>query len=116
LLTTEIHVATLPSPEPTPADDEILSPDIVIDVLEELLDVQHKSYILGLKLKLPLSVVEKIHSKHAQPRDQLLHVLREFLCQKNRRPTWRVIVDALKSRVVDAQRLARRVEEAHQMP
>ena len=73
---------------------------------------QNKSYVLGLKLKLSQHVVEAIHKE--LPSDEcLLQILIKFLQQAEPRPTWRVIVDALKSPVVGLTALARRVEAAH---
>ena len=82
-------------------------------MLEELLPAQNKSYELGLKLKLPQHVVEAIHSKDLQPDKYLLKILIKFLHQVEPRPTWRVIVQALRSRVVDLPSLAKAVEAAH---
>ena len=93
--------------------DMTLTPDDAVDVLEELLPAQHKSYELGLKLKLPQHVVEAIHSKELPPDKYLLKILIKFLQQVEPRPTWRVIVEALRSPAVDLPALARRVEVAH---
>ena len=82
-------------------------------MLEELLPAQNQSYILGLKLGLAAYVVDSIHARHAEPRDRLLHTLMEFAKQVEPRPTWRVIVDALRSPAVNLPRLAERVEAAH---
>ena len=84
-----------------------------MDVLEELLPAQNKSYELGLKLKLPQHVVEGIHSKDLPPDKYLLKILIKFLHQVEPRPTWRVIVQALRSPVVDLPALAKAVEEDH---
>ena len=84
-----------------------------MDVLEELLPAQNKSYELGLKLKLPQHVVEAIHSKELPPDKYLLTVLIKFLQQAEPRPTWRVIVEALRSPAVNVPALARRVEASH---
>ena len=84
-----------------------------MDVLEELLPAQNQSYELGLKLKVPEHEVESIHSTYAKPRNRLLHVLIAFTKQAEPRPTWRVIVDALRSRAVNLPHLAERVEAAH---
>ena len=92
--------------------DETLTPDDAVDVLNELLPAQNKSYELGLKLKLPQHVVEAIHKE--SPSDRcLLQILSKFLQQAEPIPTWRVIVDALKNPVVGLTALARRVEAAH---
>ena len=56
-------------------------PDDAIDVLEELLPAQNKSYELGLKLRLPQYVVEAIHSKDLPPEKYLFKVLIKFLQQ-----------------------------------
>ena len=93
--------------------NETLTPDDAVDVLEELLPAQNKSYELGLKLKLPQHVVEAIHSKELPPDKYLFKVLIKFLHQVEPRPTWRVIVEALRSPVVNLPALARRVEAAH---
>ena len=93
--------------------NETLTPDDAVDVLEELLPAQNKSYELGLKLKLPQHVVEAIHSKELLPDKYLLKVLIKFLQQTEPRPTWMVIVEALRSPAVNLPALARGVEAAH---
>ncbi|CAI8020108.1 hypothetical protein GBAR_LOCUS12032, partial [Geodia barretti] len=42
--------------------------------------------------------------------ERLLHILLSFTRQKEPRPTWRIIVDALRSRPVNLPRLAMQVE------
>ena len=95
-----------------PSGDKTLTPDDAIDVLAELLDAQLHSYILGLKLNLPLSTVDSIHVKYTEPKDRLLHVLIEFTKQVEN-ATWRAIVDALRNPVLNLVPLAKRVEAAH---
>ena len=90
-----------------------MTPDDVVQVLQELLPAQNQSYALGLQLNLPRSVVEDICAKHLQPHDRLHHVLLEFTNQVESRPTWKVIVDALKSPAVNLLPLAIIVEAAH---
>ena len=82
-------------------------------VLEELLPAQNHSHVLGLKLGLPLHDVEGIQSNYHDPRDRLLKVITEFLKKEQTGPTWRVIVDALRSPVVNLSALAKRVEAVH---
>ena len=82
-------------------------------VLDELVSAQGQSYVLGLKLKLPLHVVEGICEVHTQPRNRLLQVIIAFLNQEQTGPTWRVIVDALRSPAVNLPALVKRVEAAH---
>ena len=40
-----------------------LTPDDAVDVLDEILEAQNQSYVLGLRLKLPLHVVDAIFSR-----------------------------------------------------
>ena len=96
-----------------PTGNEPLTPDDAVNVLEEILEAQNQSYVLGLKLKLPLYIVDSIYEKHSEPRHRLLQVLIEFMKQVNPIPTWRAIVDALRNPVVNLPQLAMRVEAAH---
>ena len=90
-----------------------MTPDDAADILEEILDTKNKSYFLGLKLKVAQSEVEAIHKTYTDPSDHLLHIFIAFLKGVEPRPTWRVIVDALRSRAVKLPALAKRVEAAH---
>ena len=96
-----------------PTGDDLLTTDDAVNVLEEVVEAENKSFALGLKLKLPLHVVEGICTTYSQPRDRLLQVLIEFTKQVDPRPTWRAIVDALRSPAVNLPQLAMRVEAAH---
>jgi hypothetical protein len=90
-----------------------LSQRDIADVLEELLEAQTHSFELGLKLKLEIHVLEAIHKEQISAKKCLLKVLAEFLKQTQPPPTWRVIIDALNSRVVNLPQLANRLEAAH---
>ena len=74
---------------------------------------KNHSNVLGLKLGLPKHVVDGIHSRELKPEGYLLEVISEFLNEVGSRPTWRVIVDALRSPVVRLNQLANEVEAAH---
>ena len=95
------------------SEGDTLTPDDAVDVLEELLPAQNKSYELGLKLKLPQHVVEAIHATYSNPRSRLLYVLIEFTNQEMPRATWRVIVKTLRSPVVNLPALAKKIEAVH---
>ena len=84
-----------------------------MEVLEEIIEAQNDSYALGLKLKLPVYEVDRIQAQYFDPRDRLLQVLIAFTKQIKPRPTWRVIVDALRSPAVNLPHLAEREEAAH---
>ena len=97
----------------SPSGDDTLTPEDAVSVLEEIVEAENRSYRLGLKLKLPSHVVDSIKTQYSDPRDMLLQVLLEFMRQTEPRPTWRVIVDALRSPAVNLPHLAERVEAAH---
>ena len=90
--------------------DKTLVPDDAGEIAQELNDAMSESFPLGLQLKLPLSEVEAIHSQYQRPRDRLLHVIIAFLKQTEPRPTWRVILKALRSSSVKLPALAMNVE------
>ncbi|CAI8032727.1 hypothetical protein GBAR_LOCUS18479 [Geodia barretti] len=92
---------------------EVLTPNDAVKVLEELLPAQNESYELGLRLNLKPHDVKSIHATVSEPRKRLLQIVLEFLNQVEPRPTWRVIVDALKSPAVNLPQLAMAVEAAH---
>ena len=93
--------------------NETLTPDDAGKILEELLDAQNHAHLLGLMMNVKPSDVEAIQATYQQPKDRLLHIIIAFLQQAEPRPTWRAIVDALKSPAVDLPALARRVEAAY---
>ena len=90
--------------------NETLKPNDAGKILEELLTAQNQSFVLGLGLGLPLHEVEAIHSQYQNPRDRLLLIIIAFLKQAELRPTWRVIVQALRNPIVNLPVLARQVE------
>ena len=92
---------------------DLLQPADVAEILEELLPAQNKSYELGLKFKLPRHELESINKQHSEPKMRLLQVIYHLLDQVEPPPTWRTIVDALRSPLVDLPQLAKSVEEAH---
>ena len=83
------------------------------DILAELLEAMNRACELGLVLKLLPHEVEAIRKTYPDPRELLLQVILVFLSQAESRPTWRVIVDALRSPAVNLTALAERVEAAH---
>ena len=103
---------TWPTRNSAPSGDKTLTPNDAVDVLEELLEVQSNSYAFGLKLKLPQPVVNSIHSTYTQPRDCLLQVIIAFTQQVDN-PTWRAIIDALRSPTLNLLPLANKVEAVH---
>ena len=99
-------------PDAAPAGDTVLTPNDGTGVVMKLIPAENKSYELGLALKLPQHKVESIHMMFSEPQMRLLYVIMEFLLT-NPRPTWRLIIDALKSPLVNFPWLGREVEAAH---
>lgn len=73
----------------------------------------NESYMLGLKLKLPQHEVEAIHSRYLKPLERLREVIIKFLKQAEPRPTWRVILEALRSPSVNQSALAKEIESEY---
>ena len=92
----------------------ILTQPLPFTILGELLDAQNSAHLLGLMMNVKPRDVEAIMNKYQDPKDRLYHIILAFLRQAEpSRPTWRVIVDALRSPIVNLTALARRVEAVH---
>ena len=74
---------------------------------------QNSAHLLGLMLNVRPRDVDAILIKYQDQKDRLYHIIIAFLGQAEPRPTWRVIVGALRSPVVNLTALAERVEAAH---
>ena len=84
-----------------------LSLDDLGDVLEETLASSGKWYKIGIRLKVPIDKLDGIRSQFSDPGDQLCELLKEWLKGAARpRPTWRVMVEALRSQTVGEPKLA----------
>ena len=96
-----------------PAGDDILTDSDAVHVLEELTEAQNHSHILGLMLSIKPVEVEAISKIYKDPKERLCQIILAFLRQAEPPPTWRAIVNALKSSIVNLTALAKRVEAAH---
>ena len=84
------------------------------DVLDALLPAQNEYHSLGLALKLSPYEVKAIYTANHRPQDCLREVIIKFLEQApESRRNWRVIADALASRIVNHQGLSETVKAAH---
>ena len=98
----------------TTALDKTLTEADTEEILEKLLPAQTKSFVLGLRFNLPLSEVEAIHSEYLDIHDRFLQIIIAFLKQTYPKPTWRVIIEALRrSQTVDLQELAAKLETTY---
>lgn len=91
--------------------EKTLTPDDIGSILNEILPTMSKSRFIGLALGVPYHKVDSIHTQHGDPQKCLCFVLVEFL--RRLRPTWRAIVNALKSPMVDFPALAQELESRH---
>ena len=96
-----------------PAMGEILTESDAVFILEELTEAQNHAQLLGLVLNIMPAEVEAISKMYQDPKERLYHIILAFLRQVEPPPTWRAIVNALKSPVVNLTALAKRVEAAH---
>ena len=75
---------------------------------------QNIAHFLGLKLnKNHVEVETIICQMYQDPKERLYQIILAFLRQAEPPPTWRAIVNALRSRLVNLTALAKRVETAH---
>ena len=93
--------------------DRTLNQSDVAEVVREILDVQTKSETLGRVLKLSKAKVESIHHQSRDNQIYLFGVIDEFVTQLEPRPTWRVIVNALRDPLIGQTRLAGEIEKKH---
>lgn len=75
-------------------------------VREFLYDVRRKWYDIGLQLNILLTELDVIKDKSMDPADSLLEVIRLWLRSIEPLPTWRILADALRNKVVDEVKLA----------
>ena len=87
-----------------------LTPDDLGQVLEAVMDVAAQWYPLGLQLKVKTGTLDSIRTQFQNPRDQLLEMLKTWLTTSDS-PSWRTLIDALRSRSVGASQLASELEK-----
>ena len=88
--------------------------DEVIDIVEGMLDAKNKSQLLAEKLKLPKHVIDEIHKKqHSEALEWLYEVIHEFVNRLEPGLTWRLIIQALRSPLIDLPLLANKMERKH---
>lgn len=88
-----------------------LRPDDLCDVLEDTMDCSAKWEKLGIRLKVPTDKLDAIKNQSGDSGDHLCEVLKLWLKRVARsRPTWGVLVEALRSQTVGAPKLADELE------
>ena len=88
--------------------------DEVIDIVEDILDAKNKSQFLAEKLRLPKHIINEIHKKqHSEALEWLYEVIHEFVNRLEPRPTWGLVIQALRSPLIDLPLLAKKMEKKH---
>ena len=85
-------------------------------VREELLDVSHKWFDIGLKLRLSVGTLERIRDQYSNPSISLREMLLHWLKKVDPPPTWEGIACALESRTVGEPRLAEQLRTKYCKP
>ena len=81
----------------------------LVCVMEEILDVSADWYDLGLQLKLSIGTLKSIRAEFSAPKHQLRETLDAWLTTCDN-PSWKTLIDALRSRMVGASQLAAALE------
>ena len=89
----------------------MLDHDDVPQIASELCQVQTKSKTFGRVLGLPKVTVDSVHQQNSDPQECLFGVLDEFVKQVEPPPTWRVILEALRSPNIRQGNLAQQIEK-----
>ena len=91
-----------------------LGVDDLGDVLEETLSSSTKWYNIGLRLKVSVAKLDGIESQFNDQGNCLREALKEWLKgAAGTEPSWRVLVEALRSQTVREAQLADQLEAKH---
>ena len=83
------------------------------EVTRELLEINPKNTeFFGSLLKIPKATINSIHFEYKDPQGRLFHLLDEFAKQVEPRPTWRVILGALRDPLMGEHSLAQSIEDS----
>ena len=82
----------------------------LVTVLNEIYEARVRAHFVGLNLKISTDVLESIKTRYDDDGERLYYVIFEFLKRLDPKPTWRAIVDALKSATVNMAKLAEKIE------
>ena len=83
--------------------------DDLVCVLGEVLDVSADWYDLGLQLKVSIGTLDNIRADFTAAKHHLREVLKAWL-KTGDNPSWKTLIDALRSPVVGASQLAAALE------
>ena len=90
--------------------DRTLNSNDSTDILRKLLGLEHKAQNLGRVLNLPKYIIDVTPQPNPVRHAATLYIIEELLKQVEPRPTWRVILAALRDPLVGEAGLARDIE------
>ena len=90
-----------------------LSIDDLKEVQDKLFGVSNKWYDIGLQLLLSANDLDSIEANSNSTQHCLREMLKRWLRRVNPHPTWKAVVDALKSVVVGEETLAQQLEDEY---
>lgn len=94
--------------------DDILMEGDIPEIVHKLNHMIAKTKIFGRLLKLPKSTLDSIHDTwNPDAQGLLFQVIEEFVDQKEPKPTWKNIVEALRHPLMRENNLAREIEEKY---
>ena len=83
------------------------------EVTRELPEINPKNTeFFGSLLKIPKATIDSIHFEYKDPQVRLFHLLDEFAKQVEPRPTWSLILGALRDPLMGEHSLAQSIEES----
>ena len=86
-------------------------------MLNELYPVRASWYFIGLELGISHWIMNKINHIYLNPLDLLRETLKHWLqTAVGPRPTWRAVVTALKSPLINEKNIAAQLEEKYCLP
>ena len=94
-------------------DDNILTESDAVNILEELTEALGQANILGVMLSIKPVELEVISKMYQDPKERFYQIILAFLRQAEPPPTWKAIVNGLRSPIVNLTALAKRVEAVH---
>ena len=89
-----------------------LTLDDLGEMLEEVVDVSAQWYLLGLQLKVKIGTLESIQAQFADPKRQLLEMLKTWLATSDN-TSWKALTNAVRSQCVGASQLAGVLEKKY---
>ena len=90
-----------------------LNIDDLRELQERLFGVSNKWYDIGLQLRLNADTLDNIEGNSGSTQHCLREMLKKWLRKVNPYPTWKAVVDALKSVVVGEETLAQQLEDKY---